>query len=86
VGGGHPDGKKVLQRLARETGGGFFEVTKKEPIETVFARIQEELRNQYSIGYVSDRPQGGGFRRLHLTAGAKDAIVQTRDGYYADAR
>jgi VWFA-related protein len=81
---GHLDGKKVLQRLAKETGGGFFEVSKKEPIEKVFQLIEEELRNQYSIGYTSDQPSGSpGFRKIHLTAKANGLIVQTRDGYYA---
>ena len=58
----HPDGKKILQQISRETGGGFFEVTKKEPIDSIYKTVQEELRNQYSIGYVSDQdPSGTGF-------------------------
>lgn len=78
------DGKKVLQRISKETGGGFFEVSGKEPIEKIYARIQEELRNQYSLGYVSDQTTlGPGFRRIQLTAKKSDLIVQARDGYYA---
>ena len=46
----HPDGKKVLQRLSQETGGHFFEVTKKESVEAIYKQVQEELRNQYSLG------------------------------------
>jgi len=38
--------------MAHETGGGFFEVTKKLSIEQVFDQIQDELRSQYSLGYV----------------------------------
>ena len=49
-----PDGKKVLEQLSKETGGGFYEVTKKQTIDQIYARIQEELRNQYSLGYTSD--------------------------------
>jgi VWFA-related protein len=80
----HPDGKKILQKMSRETGGGFFEVSKKVPIEDTFARIQEELRSQYSIGYSSDKPNGGaGFRSIRLTTGQKNLIVQTRDKYYS---
>ena len=52
---GAPDGRKVLMRLSHETGGGYFEVTKKRGIEQIFAVIQEELRSQYSMGFVSDR-------------------------------
>ena len=37
-----PDGKKVLQRISTETGGGFFEVSKKDSIDQIYDRIQEE--------------------------------------------
>ncbi len=79
----HPDGKKVLQRISKETGGGFFEVSKKQPIDKIYARVQEELRNQYSLGYTPDQPaSAGGFRRIVLTTNQKGLIVQTREGYY----
>jgi VWFA-related protein len=77
-----PDGKKVLERIAKETGGGFFQVSKKETIDKVYARIQEELRNQYSLGYTSDQPTGSGYRKIVVTAKQKGLIVQARDGYY----
>ena len=80
----HPDGKKILQRMSRETGGGFFEVSKKVPIEETFERIQEELRSQYSLGYTSDKQNAGaGFRSIRLNTTQKSLIVQTRDKYYA---
>jgi len=79
-----PDGKKVLQQLSRETGGGFFEVSKKEPIEKIYDQIEEELRNQYSLGYTPDRPDAGaGYRKIHLATKQNGLLVQTRDGYYA---
>jgi VWFA-related protein len=81
-----PDGKKVLQRISKETGGGYFEVTHKQPVDKIYERIQEELRNQYSLGYTSDQPNGeGGYRRISLTVGKKGLIVQTRDGYYPNS-
>ena len=47
------------------------------------AQIQEELRNQYSIGYTPDRHDpGAGYHKIHLAARQKELIVQTRDGYY----
>ena len=79
-----PDGKKVLQQLSKETGGGFFEVSKKEPIEDIYAGIEEELRSQYSFGFTSDRPDAGpGYRHLRLTTRDKSLVVQAREGYYA---
>ena len=92
-GGGYPgrgsrtDGKPILQRLSRETGGGFFEVSKKEPIEKIYDQIQEELRNQYSIGYTSDHPDASGrYHKIQLTTKKSELIVQTRDGYYSRAQ
>jgi VWFA-related protein len=78
-----PDGKKILQQISRETGGGFFEVSKKESIDDIYRSIQEELRNQYSIGYVSDQgATGSSFRRITLTPRKSGVIVQAPEGYY----
>ncbi len=79
------DGKKVLQRISHETGGSFFEISDKHPIEKAYAQIEEELRNQYSLGYTSDSSNGPGFRRISLTTKKKDLVVQARQGYYAKA-
>ena len=77
------DGKKVLERLARETGGSFFSVSTKLPLSAIFARMQEELRSQYSLGYSPDKPaKAGEFRKITLTARDKTMIVQSRAGYY----
>jgi VWFA-related protein len=81
-GGNRPDGKKVMEQLARETGGRFFEVKHNMPIDKIFAIIEEDLRSQYSIGYSPDASAISGYRRVHLTTKQKGLIVQTRDGYY----
>jgi VWFA-related protein len=94
-GGGYPggrqgsrtDGKPILQRLSRETGGSFFEVSKKLPIEKIYEQIEEELRNQYSLGYTSDHPEGdSGYRKIQITAKPSGLAIQARDGYYAKAK
>jgi VWFA-related protein len=80
----HADGKKILERISKETGGRLFEVSKKEPVEQIYSQIEEELRNQYSLGYTPDR--GGaaepGYHKIQVAAKPKDLIVQARDGYY----
>jgi VWFA-related protein len=78
-----PDGKKILEQISRETGGRFFEVSRKWPLDKIFEAIEEDLRSQYSLGYTSDQ-QGTdrGYRRIHLTTKQKGAVVQTREGYY----
>jgi VWFA-related protein len=79
-----PDGKGVLERLSKETGGGFFEVSKKHSLEQIFDQIQEELRSQYSLGYVSDEPvRVSEFRGIELTARQKGLVVQARTKYWA---
>jgi len=82
----HPDGKKILQRISRETGGSFFEVTKKQSIDDIYDRIQEELRNQYSIGYSSDKADAGGYRAIKVTTKQSGYTVQSREGYYPSVR
>ncbi len=77
------DGKKILEQISRETGGGYFEVSKKLPIDQIYDRIEEELRNQYSLGYTPDRADAGsGFRRIAVTIRRSNMIAQTRQGYY----
>jgi VWFA-related protein len=82
-----PDGKKILERISKETGGRLFEVSKKHPVNDIYAQIEEELRNQYSLGYTPDRSGAGaapGYHKIQLAAKPKDLVVQTRDGYYAE--
>ena len=79
----HIDGKQVLRRISKETGGGYFEVSKKETVEKIYEQIQEELRNQYNLGYVSDKTASeGGYRTISLSVDKKNLIAQAREGYY----
>jgi len=77
-------GRGVLMRMSRETGGSFFEVSKKQSIDQIYAAIQDELRSQYSLGYVSDTPvRISEFRKIALSATQKDLVVHARDRYWA---
>ena len=79
------DGKKVLERISKETGGRFFEVSKKETVGQIYDSIVEELRTQYSMGYTPDKDStASGYHHVQLQVKRKDLTVQTRDGYYAD--
>ena len=82
---GAVNGKKILERISKETGGRLFEVSKKQPIDQIYAQIGEELRNQYNLGYTPERsgaPEAG-YHKIQVTAKQKDLTVQARDGYYA---
>jgi len=78
-----PDGKKILEQISKETGGRMFKVTKKDTVENIYAQIEEELRNQYSLGYTPDKGADPGYHKIHLVAKPKDLTVQARDGYYS---
>jgi VWFA-related protein len=77
-------GKQGLQRMAEETGGVSYEVTKKQPIEAIYSQIEDALRNQYSIGYTPTRPDADGkYHKIKLTTKDRHLTVNTRDGFYA---
>ena len=78
-----PNGKKILQRIAQETGGRYFEAKKKDSVDDIYAQIAEELRTQFMLGYTPPKDQASGYHSIHLTAKKKDLAVQTRAGYYS---
>jgi VWFA-related protein len=81
---GEPNGRAVLERMSRETGGSCFEVSKRLSLDQIFAAIQDELRSQYSMGFVSDQAvRISEFRKLQLKAKAKGLAVQSQTRYWA---
>jgi VWFA-related protein len=79
------DGKKILERVSKETGGRFFEVSKKQTVGEIYDSIVEELRTQYSMGYTPDKDStASGYHHVTLAVKKQEMTVQTRDGYYAD--
>jgi VWFA-related protein len=80
------DGRKILERMAKETGGRMFEVSKKQPVADIYAEIGKELRAQYRLGYTPDTlTAGDGYHQIDLALSGSDKkklTIQTRDGYY----
>ena len=71
-----PDGKKILQQISKQTGGAYFEVSKKDPIDQIYkAPIEEELRNQYSIGYVPPKDAESGYRKIEVKVKEKKFVA-----------
>jgi VWFA-related protein len=78
-----PDGKKILEQVSNQTGGRMFKVSKKETVDAIYAEIEEDLRNQYSLAYTPDKGNTVGYHKIHLLVGKqKDLVIQARDGYY----
>ncbi len=81
-----PDGRKILERMANETGGRLFEVNRKDTIAGIYKEIGDELRAQYRLGFALDKDTAAeGYHRIVLKvskAGPKDFYLQTQDGYF----
>jgi VWFA-related protein len=79
----HVDGKKILERMAHETGGRLFEVKKSQTVAQIYNQIAEELRAQYRLGYTpSQDAASNGYHQIDLSLHQKGLLIQTRDGYY----
>ena len=78
--------RKVLEKLARETGGeAFFVESDLGELAGIYATIEQELRSQYLFAYQSSSTKDPSeFRRIEVTveAGGKKAEVRTMSGYY----
>ncbi|MEX2260346.1 MAG: VWA domain-containing protein [Bryobacteraceae bacterium] len=76
---------KVLKRLARATGGEAFFPGQLNEAVAICERIARDIRNQYTIGYVSSNTaQPGAYRSIRVVARAKGKsklFVRTRSGY-----
>lgn len=80
-------GDEHLMQLARETGGGYIDIrSKAKRLDAAFERIEQELRSQYSLGYVSsNQRRDGKFRKIRIRS-RHGYHIQTRRGYYAPGR
>ncbi|HEV2689817.1 MAG TPA: VWA domain-containing protein [Bryobacteraceae bacterium] len=78
-------GCSFLKSMAEPTGGRMFQVGTKAPLSKIFKTIEDELRSQYSLGYVpANRAHDGTFRKLQVRLPLKkDLKVDVRKGYYA---
>jgi VWFA-related protein len=74
----------VAKRLADETGGRMIAVRSEKNLEQAFDQISEELRNQYTVGYVpTNKTRNGGYRKVKIEMKNKEFSALTRRGYYA---
>jgi len=78
----------ALRKLAYETGGRVLYPNSFGQLDNIYAEVDEELRNQYTLGYVSTNTvKDGSYRRISVRVKAADAAISARPGYYApDAR
>ena len=78
---------KVLNHLAKATGGEAFFPDKLSEVVEICEGIAHDIRNQYTIGYVASNPaRSGAYRSVRVVArapGQGKLVVRTRAGYIA---
>ena len=74
----------ILNRFARETGGGYFDLKKDADLNASFTRIAQELRSQYLLGF-SPATLDGKVHRLEVRAKRPGLTTRSRRSYTASA-
>jgi Ca-activated chloride channel homolog len=78
-------GEHALITLAQQTGGKYY-YADTSSLDKTFARLSEDLRTQYLIGYYPSNRLGSSFRsiavKLRGPAAVPDYVVRNRPGYY----
>ena len=76
--------KYELDMLAEESGGVSYAPEKLNDLSGVYEVILEELKGQYTLGYVSmNTEHDGKWRHLQILTAEPGTSVRTREGYYA---
>ena len=76
----------ALRKLAYETGGRVLYPNSFGQLDDIYAEVDEELRNQYTLGYVStNSAKDGTYRRIEVRVDTQGALamISARPGYYA---
>jgi VWFA-related protein len=73
-----------LPDIVGDSGGTVYEVRSPEGGETAARALLEELRSQYTLGYVPKRAFDGRFRQLKVETTARGYTVRHRAGYLAE--
>jgi Ca-activated chloride channel homolog len=77
----------LLRRLAQATGGEAFFPRRVDDVEEVLRRIAHDIRNSYTLGYVSSNSsRDGQFRRVRVVVTdplRRSLLVRAREGYRA---
>jgi Ca-activated chloride channel family protein len=74
----------LLTALTQDTGGEVHFPNSLSELEAVYDRIAEELRTQYSLGYVSSNARRDGkWRKVVVHSGRGGLVLRCRAGYFA---
>ena len=74
----------LLRNLAYKTGGRVLYPNMFGQLDDIYEEVDEELRNQYTLGYISNNKiNDGSYRRIDVRVNAPGASITARPGYYA---
>jgi VWFA-related protein len=76
-------GTGVLSKYAHSTGGDVFYAANRGELESLFSRVTEQARNQYTLAYVpqnTDRTLE--YHSIEVRAKRPNLALLARDGYY----
>jgi Ca-activated chloride channel homolog len=71
-----------LAAIADDTGGGYFELNRAEDLAATFARVAEELRHQYLLGF-EPPVLNNRMRKLDVRVSGRGLNVRARREYFA---
>ena len=79
----------LLMELAATSGGRSFTARDDKDAERAAEMLADDLRYQYLLGYMPERPTGGGseqWRAIRVTVSRPGVTVRAREGYVAGTR
>ena len=72
-----------LPDLVGDSGGTVYQIRTPEGGETAARALLEELRSQYTLGYLPQRPADGKYRTLKIESTNRNIVLRHRAGYLA---
>ncbi len=76
---GHGD---LLPRYTKYTGGDVFPEFDRNAIETAYAHVTAQARNQYTLGYTAKAGPSNTYRTIEVIVHRPNLKVHAKDGYY----
>ena len=71
-----------LRRLASETGGSCYTISRASELKAIYEKIERELRSQYVLAYQSSRSDGEDYRTVEVRVDRPGLKAKTIPGYY----
>ena len=80
-------GTSVLSKYARATGGDVFSTTRRAELESIYAGVTEEARNQYTLAYLPQKTDRSlDYHSIEVRVRRSGLSLLARDGYYVPAQ